>query len=77
MYAVDSTKDGDVTKNSFHYDINNIPGGERRQVTRAQLELGNGVYYPLTNGAGGVNLILQLNKYNLFAASQNLVHTTG
>ena len=24
----------------------NIPGGERRQVTRAQLELGNGVYYP-------------------------------
>ena len=46
LYAVDSTKDGDVTKNSFHYDINNIPGGERRQVTRAQLELGNGVYYP-------------------------------
>ena len=44
LYAVDSTKDGDVTKNSFHYDTNNIPGG--RQVTRAQLELGNCVYYP-------------------------------
>ena len=46
LYAVDSTKDGDVTKNSFHYDTYNIPGGDRRQVTRAQLELGNGVYYP-------------------------------
>ena len=46
LYAVDSTKDGDATKNSFHYDTYNIPGGERRQVTRAQLELGNGVYYP-------------------------------
>ena len=46
LYAVDSTKDGDVTKNSFYYDTYNIPGGERRQVTRAQLELGNGVYYP-------------------------------
>ena len=44
LYAVDSTKDGDVTKNSFHYDTYNIPGG--RQVTRAQLELGNCVYYP-------------------------------
>ena len=44
LYAVDLTKDGDVTKNSFHYDTYNIPGG--RQVTRAQLELGNGVYYP-------------------------------
>ena len=44
LYAVDSTKDGDVTKNSFHYDTYIIPGG--RQVTRAQLELGNGVYYP-------------------------------
>ena len=44
MYAVDSTKDGDVTKNIFNYDTYNIPGG--RQVTRAQLELGNGVYYP-------------------------------
>ena len=44
LYAVDSTKDGDVTKNSFHYDTNNIPGG--RQVTRAQLELGNCAYYP-------------------------------
>ena len=43
LYAVDSTKDGDVTKNSFHYDTYNIPGG--RQVTRAQLELGNDVYY--------------------------------
>ena len=38
LYAVDSTKDGDVTKNSFHYDTYIIPGG--RQVTRAQLELG-------------------------------------
>ena len=44
LYAVDSAKDGDVTKNSFQYDTYNIPGG--RQVTRAQLELGNGVYYP-------------------------------
>ena len=44
LYAVDSTKDGDVTKNSFHYDTYNIPGN--RQVTRAQFELGNGVYYP-------------------------------
>ena len=44
LYAVDSTKDGDETKNSFHYDTYNIPGG--RQVTRAQLELGYGVYYP-------------------------------
>ena len=44
LYAVDSTKDGDVTKNSFHYDTYNIPGN--RQVTRAQLELGNGFYYP-------------------------------
>ena len=44
LYAVDSTKDGDVTKNNFHYDTYNIPGN--RQVTRAQLELGNGVYYP-------------------------------
>ena len=44
LYAVDSKKDGDVTKNSFHYETYNIPGG--RQVTRAQLELGNGVYYP-------------------------------
>ena len=37
LYAVDSTKDGDVTKNSFHYDTYDISGG--RQVTRAQLEL--------------------------------------
>ena len=44
LYAVDSTKDGDVTKNSFHYDTNNIPGG--RQVKKAQFELGNGVYFP-------------------------------
>ena len=44
LYAVDSTKDGNVTKKSFHYDTDNIPGG--RQMTRAQLELGNGVYYP-------------------------------
>ena len=44
LHAVDSTKDGDATKNSFHYDTYNIPGN--RQVTRAQLELGNGVYYP-------------------------------
>ena len=44
LYAVDSTKDGDVTKNSFHYDTYNIPDG--RQVTRAQSEVGNGVYYP-------------------------------
>ena len=44
LYAVDSTKDGDVTKNSFHYDTYDIPDG--RQVTRAQLELGYGVYYP-------------------------------
>ena len=44
LNAVDSTKGGDVTKNGFHYDTYNIPGG--RQVTRAQLELGNGVYYP-------------------------------
>ena len=44
LYAVDSTKDGDVTKNSFHYDTYDIPGG--RQVTRAQFEVGNGVYYP-------------------------------
>ena len=44
LYAVDSTKDGDVTKSSLHYDTYNIPGG--RQITRAQLELGNGVYYP-------------------------------
>ena len=44
LYAVDSTKDGDVTKNSFHYDTYNIPGG--RQVTRALLELGNCDYYP-------------------------------
>ena len=44
LYAVDSTKDGDVTKNSFHYGTYNIPGG--RQVIRAQLELGNCVYYP-------------------------------
>ena len=44
LYAVDSTKDGDVTKNSFHYDTYNIPGG--RQVTRAQLEVGKYVYYP-------------------------------
>ena len=33
LYAVDSTKDGNATKNSFHYDTYNIPGG--RQVTRA------------------------------------------
>ena len=26
LYAVDSTKDGDVAKNSFHYDTYNIPG---------------------------------------------------
>ena len=44
LYAIDSTKDGDATKNIFQYDTYNIPGG--RQVTRAQLELGNGVYYP-------------------------------
>ena len=44
LYAVDSTKDGDAIRNCFHYDTYNIPGG--RQVTRAQLELGNGVYYP-------------------------------
>ena len=44
MYAVDSTKNGDVTKNSLHYDTYKIPGG--RQVTRAQLELGNCVHYP-------------------------------
>ena len=43
LYAVDSTKDGDVTRNSFHYDTYNIPGG--RQVTRTQIELGNGAYY--------------------------------
>ena len=42
LYAVDSKKDGDVTKNSFHYETYNIPGG--RQVTRAQLELGIGIY---------------------------------
>ena len=40
LYVVDSTKDGDVTKNSFHYDTYNIPRG--RQVTRAQLEVENG-----------------------------------
>ena len=44
LYAVDPTKDDNAAKNSFHYDTYNIPGG--RQVTRAQLELGNGVYYP-------------------------------
>ena len=44
LYAVYSTKDGYVTKNSFNYDTYNIPGGS--QLTRAQLELGNGVYYP-------------------------------
>ena len=44
LYAVYSRKDGYVTKNSFHYDTYNAPSG--RQVTRAQLELGNGVYYP-------------------------------
>ena len=44
LYAVDSTKDGDITKNSFHYDTYNIPVG--RQVTRAQFELGNCVHYP-------------------------------
>ena len=43
LYAVDSTKDGGVKKNCFHHDTYNIPG--RRQVTRAQLEVGNGVYY--------------------------------
>ena len=47
LYAVDSTKDGDVTKISFHYDTYKIPGATgARQVTIAQLELGNGVYYP-------------------------------
>ena len=44
LHAVESAKDGDVIKNSFHYDTYNIPDG--RQVTRAQLELGNGAYYP-------------------------------
>ena len=31
----------------------------------------------LTNAAGGVNLIVPLNKYSFFAASQNLVYPTG
>ena len=44
LYVVDSTKDGDATKNSVHYDTYNIPGG--RQVTRAQLEVGHCVNYP-------------------------------
>ena len=44
LYAIDPTKDSDVTNNSFHYDTYNIPGG--RQVTRAELEPGNGVNYP-------------------------------
>ena len=42
LYAVDSTKEGDVTKN-FH-DTCNIPGGS--EVTRAQLQLRNCVHYP-------------------------------
>ena len=53
LYAVDLTKDGDVTKNSFHYDTYNIPGG--RQVTRAQLELGMVFIIP------GLNLIQKMN----------------
>ena len=43
LYAVDSTKDGDATKNSFHYDTYKIPNdgaGGARQVTRELLELG-------------------------------------
>ena len=31
----------------------------------------------LTNAAGGVNLIVPLNKYSFFAASQNVIHPTG
>ena len=31
----------------------------------------------LTNAVGGVNLIVPLNKYSFFAASQNVVHPTG
>ena len=31
----------------------------------------------LTNAAGGVNLIVPLNKYSFFAASQNVVYPTG
>ena len=31
----------------------------------------------LTNAAGGVSLIVPLNKYSFFAASQNVVYPTG
>ena len=31
----------------------------------------------LTNAAGGFNLIVPLNKYSFFAASQDVVHQTG
>ena len=31
----------------------------------------------LTNAAGGVNLIVPLNKYGFFAASQDVVYPTG
>ena len=31
----------------------------------------------LTNAAGGVNIIVPLNKYSFFAASQNVVYPTG
>ena len=31
----------------------------------------------LTNAAGGVNLIVPLNKYSFFAASQDVVYPTG
>ena len=59
LYAVDSTKDGDVTKNSSHYDTYNIPGG--RQVIRAQLELGNDVYHLRVelNPKKGINKSIQ------------------
>ena len=46
LYAVDSTKDGTGTKNSFHYDTYSIPGGRGRKVTRTQFELGSRFYYP-------------------------------
>ena len=43
LYALDSTKDGDVTKHGFHYNTYKIPGG--RKLTRAKLELGNCAFY--------------------------------